>query len=64
MTTPLLSAEQLEALRRFNSPTISNAIEIFNVRKRNVGFLPHTIRCMFPDMPPIVGYAVTAQTRA
>jgi regulator of RNase E activity RraA len=64
MTTPLLSAEQLEALRRYNTPTISNAIEIFNLRKRHVGFLPHTIRCMFPEMPSIVGYAVTAQTRA
>src|SRR4051794_4200580 len=64
MSPPPLSAEQLEELRRFNSPTISNAIEVFNVRPRNVGFLPHQIRCMFPDMPPIVGYAVTAQTRA
>jgi 4-hydroxy-4-methyl-2-oxoglutarate aldolase len=64
MTTPLLSAEQLESLRRYNTPTISNAIEIFNVRKRHLGFLPHTIRCMFPEMAPIVGYAVTAQTRA
>jgi regulator of RNase E activity RraA len=64
MTTPILSPAQLEALRRYNTPTISNAIEIFNVRKRTVGFLPHTIRCLFPEMAPIVGYAVTAQTRA
>ena len=64
MTTPLLSAAQLEALRRYNTPTISNAIEIFNIRKRHLGFLPHTIRCLFPDLGPIVGYAVTAQTRA
>jgi regulator of RNase E activity RraA len=64
MTTPLLSAEQLEELRRYNTPTISNAIEIFNIRKRHLGFLPHTIRCLFPDLGPIVGYAVTAQTRA
>jgi 4-hydroxy-4-methyl-2-oxoglutarate aldolase len=64
MTTPLLSADQLEALRRFNTPTISNAIETFNVRKRHLGFLPHTIRCLFPELGPIVGYAVTAQTQA
>lgn len=64
MTTPLLSAEQLEALRRYNTPTISNAIEIFNIRKRHLGFLPHSIRCLFPDLGPIVGYAVTSQTRA
>jgi 4-hydroxy-4-methyl-2-oxoglutarate aldolase len=64
MTTPLLSAEQLEALRRYNTPTISNAIETFNVRKRHLGFLPHTIRCLLPDLGVIVGYAVTSQTRA
>jgi 4-hydroxy-4-methyl-2-oxoglutarate aldolase len=64
MTTPLLSSDQLEALRRYNTPTISNAIEIFNIRKRHLGFLPHSIRCLFPDLGPIVGYAVTSQTKA
>ena len=60
----LLSADQLEALRRFNTPTISNAIEIFNVRPRHLGFLPHRIRSLFPDLGVMVGYAVTSQTRA
>jgi regulator of RNase E activity RraA len=64
MSTPSLSAEQLEALRRHNTPTISNAIEIFNIRQRHLGFLPHRIRCLFPDLGAIVGYAVTSQTRA
>jgi regulator of RNase E activity RraA len=64
MTTPLLSADQLEALKRYNTPTISNAIETFGIRKRHLGFLPHRIRCLFPDLGPIVGYAVTSQTRA
>ncbi|HWE39669.1 MAG TPA: RraA family protein [Isosphaeraceae bacterium] len=59
-----LSDEQLDALKRFNTPTISNAIEIFNVRQRHLGFLPHRIRSMFPDLGPMVGYAVTSQTRA
>jgi 4-hydroxy-4-methyl-2-oxoglutarate aldolase len=63
-TTTRLSAEQLEELRRFNTPTISNAIELFNIRQRHLGFLPHAIRCLFPDLGPIVGYAVTSQTRA
>jgi regulator of RNase E activity RraA len=64
MSPTVLTAEQLDALRRYNTPTISNAIEIFNVRPRHLGFLPHTIRCLFPDLGPIVGYAVTSQTRA
>jgi len=64
MSTTLLTADQLETLRRYNTPTISNAIELFNVRPRNVGFLPHQIRCLLPDLGPIIGYAVTAQTSA
>ncbi len=64
MSTPLLSAEQIDALKKYNSPTIANAIETFNVRGRHIGFLPHQIRSMFPDFGPIVGYAVTSATRA
>jgi regulator of RNase E activity RraA len=60
----ILSGPELDALRRYNTPTISNAIELFNVRPRNVGFLPHTIRCLLPELGPIIGYAVTARTRA
>jgi regulator of RNase E activity RraA len=60
----LLSAEQLEQLRCCNTPTISNAIEIFNVRQRHLGFLPHRVRCLLPDLGPMIGYAVTSQTRA
>lgn len=61
---PALSADQLDALRRYNTPTIANAIEVFNVRPRHVGFLPHAIRCLLPSIGPIVGYAVTSKTRA
>jgi 4-hydroxy-4-methyl-2-oxoglutarate aldolase len=64
MATTALSAAQLDELRRYNTPTISNAIEIFNIRARHLGFLPHQIRCLFPDLGAIVGYAVTSQTRA
>src|SRR3954452_21871276 len=64
MSTPLLTTEQLEALKRYNTPTIANAIEVFNLRGRHLGFLPHQIRCLFPDLGPIVGYAVTSVTRA
>jgi regulator of RNase E activity RraA len=59
-----LSAEQLAALRKYNTPTIANAIEVFNVRPRDVGFLPHEIRCLIPSVGVLVGYAVTSQTIA
>ncbi len=61
--TPL-SLDQLEALKKYNTPTIANAIEIFNLRGRHLGFLPHQIRCLFPDLGPMVGYAVTSVTQA
>ncbi len=63
MPTPL-SPDQLEALRKYNTPTIANAIEVFNLRGRHLGFLPHRIRCLLPDLGPIVGYAVTSATCA
>ena len=59
-----LTPTELRTLRRYNTPTISNAIELFNVRPRHTGFLPHTIRCLLPDLGAIVGYAVTSKTRA
>src|SRR5271169_5355392 len=64
MATSVLTAADLDQLRRFNTPTISNAIELFDVRPRHAGFLPHQIRCLLPELGPIVGYAVTSQTRA
>jgi regulator of RNase E activity RraA len=59
-----LTAAQIEELRRFNTPTIANAIELFDVRPRHVGFLPHPIRCLLPGLGVMVGYAVTSRTRA
>jgi 4-hydroxy-4-methyl-2-oxoglutarate aldolase len=64
MSTPILTAAELDELRRYNTPTIANAIELFDVRPRHVGFLPHTIRCLLPNLGPIVGYAVTSRTLA
>ncbi len=54
-----LSYEQLSALRRIDSPTIANAIETFQLRPRVAGYVGYDIRCIFPDLPPTIGYAVT-----
>jgi regulator of RNase E activity RraA len=59
-----VSPDVLAALARYNSPTIANAIELFNVRPRHVGFLPHAVRSLTPDLGVMVGYAVTSQTMA
>ncbi len=50
-----LSHEQLSALRRIDSPTISNAIETFKLRPHVAGYVGYDIRCIFPELPPTVG---------
>ena len=62
MTT--LDPKLLDELRKISSPTIANAIEVFNVKPRNAGFVASEIACRFPRMTPMVGYAVTALIRA
>lgn len=63
-TEPVLTEAQLDALRRLDTCMVSNAIETFGVRLRNTGFADSSIRCVFDDLPPMVGYAVTARLRS
>jgi len=63
MVSPLRE-EELDALRQLDSCMVANAVETFNLRLRNTGFTDATIRCMFEDAPPMVGYAVTAKLRS
>ena len=63
MNDPLTQSE-LEALRRITTPTIANAIETFDLRLRNDGFMDSSIRCIFPELGAMAGYAVTAKITA
>jgi 4-hydroxy-4-methyl-2-oxoglutarate aldolase len=54
-----LTNDQIDALRRIDSPTIANAVETFEIRPRVAGYVGYDIRCIFPELPPMVGYAVT-----
>lgn len=58
--SPPLSSDELEALRRIDSATIANAIEPFGVRPLTSGFMGMDVKCMFPELGVMVGYAVTA----
>jgi regulator of RNase E activity RraA len=58
-----LNAVEIEALRRWPTPAIANAIETFDVRPRGEGFMLG-VRCSFPELGPMVGYAATARIRA
>ena len=59
-----ISKETLAKLAKFDTPTICNVIELFAVRPRNRGYMDHRIKCNFPELPPIVGYACTASFRS
>ena len=61
---PHLSSEEFEALRRLDTCTVSNAIESFNVRLKNEGFVNGSVHCRFPNQPPMLGYAVTGRIRS
>ena len=56
-------ALDLQRLAQFDTPTISNAIELFEIRPRTAGYMDSRIRACFPELPPIVGYAATATMR-
>ena len=55
-----LSKEELNTICRWPTCAISNGIELFNFRPRNEGFMLPEIKCVFPELPPMIGYAVTA----
>ncbi len=50
----------MRGLRALSTPTVSNAIEEFNLRPRNEGFMSPEVRCLFPELGVMTGYAVTA----
>jgi len=54
-----ISEQDLAFLGGVDSPTISNAIEPFNVRDRTEGFIGGQVRALFPEMSPMVGMALT-----
>ena len=59
-----LSAAQLADLAKHDTPTICNVIELWDIRPRNAGYMNHTIQACFPQLPPMVGYALTSTFRS
>ncbi len=59
-----LSTETLAKLASFDTPTICNVIELFEIRPRHQGFMDGRIKAAFPEMSPIVGFAATATFRS
>src|SRR5919201_4594519 len=61
---PGITAADLELLRKYDTPTICNVVELFDLYPRNTGYLDGRITACFPKMPPMVGYASTATFRS
>jgi len=57
----LLRPQLLQTLREIDTPTLANAIEQFKLRDRTEGYLGASIRCLFPQMGSMIGYALTAE---
>jgi regulator of RNase E activity RraA len=64
LATNTVSAATLDTLARYDTPTICNVIELFDIRPRSAGFMDGRIRAAFPEMPPMVGFAATASFRS
>jgi 4-hydroxy-4-methyl-2-oxoglutarate aldolase len=62
--TGALEPPNFAELARFDTPTICNAIELFDVRQPTAGYMDRRIAACFPDLPPMVGYAATATFRS
>jgi regulator of RNase E activity RraA len=54
----------LEALRKYDTPTICNGLEIVAPQRRATGFTTSPMVSCDPKLPPIVGYARTVTIRA
>ncbi len=59
-----VTQETLDKLAQFDTPTICNVIELFDVRPRTEGFMDHRIGSNYPELPPMVGFASTAAFRS
>ena len=53
-----------EHLRRFDTPTVANALEIARGQRAVTGFTTRTLIAAFPKLPPIVGFAKTVSIRS
>src|ERR1700676_4308033 len=57
---PLFPAATLDLLRCYDTPTVCNVVELFDLRPRSGGYLDARIQACYPKLPPMVGFACTA----
>jgi 4-hydroxy-4-methyl-2-oxoglutarate aldolase len=64
MPAPAVAPEVLEQFRKYDTPTVCNVLELFEMRPRNTGYMDGRIKACYPALPPMVGFATTATFRA
>lgn len=53
-------SDWINYLKSIDTPTLANAIELLHLRPHHEGFTPLEMRCLFPELGRMCGYAVTA----
>jgi regulator of RNase E activity RraA len=64
MTDFTAGSEQLDRLRALDTPTVCNALDLVDPGFDLPYFTSAPLRCIYPELPPMVGYARTATIRA
>lgn len=64
MATQFINDGSLKLLAQYDTPTVCNVIELFNIRPRTAGYMDQRILACYPELPPMVGYAATATFRS
>jgi len=59
-----ISSDLLETLRKIDTPSICNAMEIVAPERRGFGYTTKPLFCLQADLPPMVGYARTVTIRS
>ena len=57
-------AADLELLKKVDTPTICNVVELFDRTPRTAFYMDARIKPLYPKLPPMVGYASTATFRS
>ena len=59
-----ISKKLIETLRKYDTPTIVNSLELLDSKFRTTGFTKEQLFCTDTSLPPIIGYARTAIIKA
>jgi regulator of RNase E activity RraA len=64
MPEPVITAEQWDQLRGLDTPTVCNALDLIDPQFDLPSFTSRPLQCLYPQLPPMVGFARTATVRA